>query len=460
MRLSASRGLLACTVVIEPSWPVFMAWSMSSASPPRHSPTTIRSGRIRRLFRTRSRMVTSPARSTFGGRVSMQSTWRWWSWSSLASSTVTMRSSFGMNDESTLRRVVLPVPVPPDTTMLSRPSMQARRKRTLRSSSVPNRTRSLAMNGSRANFRMVRNGPSIASGGMTAFTREPSGRRASTIGDDSSMRRPTWDTILSMMRRTWAPSTKPGRDLLHLAVALHEQDVGSVDHHLGDGVVLEQGVDRPVADDVVADVGRRTARTAPPSIGMPASSKAAAIVSPQPHLQLVVVDRVVEQERAQVADHLPVDLRVHVVGSRLSRGAGRRRRRRRAEAVAPCGHRRRRRGARRGRIAGPAAAALAVAPSPWRSSSAWAARMRSRSWLIGRAGRARPAGRRAWSPGSWAPERRARSDQREEHLVLAGEQEQPRRVARGDGHGVAARARVGAPMSPSPRPGPAPPRWR
>ena len=27
-----SRGALAWTVVIEPSWPVFMAWSMSSAS--------------------------------------------------------------------------------------------------------------------------------------------------------------------------------------------------------------------------------------------------------------------------------------------------------------------------------------------------------------------------------------------------------------------------------------------
>ena len=28
----ASRGVLACSVVIEPSWPVFMAWSMSSVS--------------------------------------------------------------------------------------------------------------------------------------------------------------------------------------------------------------------------------------------------------------------------------------------------------------------------------------------------------------------------------------------------------------------------------------------
>ena len=47
----------------EPSWPVFMAWSMSSASGPRHSPTTIRSGRMRRAFFTRSRIVYSPAPS-------------------------------------------------------------------------------------------------------------------------------------------------------------------------------------------------------------------------------------------------------------------------------------------------------------------------------------------------------------------------------------------------------------
>ncbi len=57
-RLMASRGLLACSVPIEPSWPVFMACSRSNASGPRTSPTMIRSGRIRRQFLTRSRMVT------------------------------------------------------------------------------------------------------------------------------------------------------------------------------------------------------------------------------------------------------------------------------------------------------------------------------------------------------------------------------------------------------------------
>ena len=70
-RDSASRGALACTVVIEPSWPVFIACSMSSAAPSRTSPTMIRSGRIRSALRTRSRMVTcAPALDV--GRAGLQ----------------------------------------------------------------------------------------------------------------------------------------------------------------------------------------------------------------------------------------------------------------------------------------------------------------------------------------------------------------------------------------------------
>ena len=55
---------------------------------------------------------------------------------------------------------------------------------------------------------MVSIGPSTASGGITAFTRDPSARRASTIGDDSSMRRPTWATMRSMTRRRWSLERK------------------------------------------------------------------------------------------------------------------------------------------------------------------------------------------------------------------------------------------------------------
>ena len=64
------------------------------------------------------------------------------------------------------------------------------------------------MYGSRENFRIVSVGPRSESGGMIALTRLPSGRRASTIGEASSTRRPTCETILSMIRSRCALSTK------------------------------------------------------------------------------------------------------------------------------------------------------------------------------------------------------------------------------------------------------------
>jgi pilus assembly protein CpaF len=61
-------------VDMEPSWPVFMASSMSKASPARTSPTMMRSGRMRRAFLTRSRWPTSPLPSILAGRVSRRPT--------------------------------------------------------------------------------------------------------------------------------------------------------------------------------------------------------------------------------------------------------------------------------------------------------------------------------------------------------------------------------------------------
>ena len=94
-RERASSVLLAWTVESEPSWPVFSAWSMSSASPPRTSPTTMRSGRIRSAVRTRSRTETAPAPSAFGGRASSRTTCGCASRSSAVSSIVTTRSPVG-----------------------------------------------------------------------------------------------------------------------------------------------------------------------------------------------------------------------------------------------------------------------------------------------------------------------------------------------------------------------------
>ena len=97
--------------------------------------------------------------------------------------------------------VVLPEPVPPEISMFSWALMQRWRNSTVSWLSVPSLIMSSSVSRLRLNLRIVISGPLSESGGITALTRLPSGRRASTIGDDSSMRRPTCATILLMIRR-------------------------------------------------------------------------------------------------------------------------------------------------------------------------------------------------------------------------------------------------------------------
>ena len=89
----------------------------------------------------------------------------------------------------------MPEPVPPEMRTLAR-----QRPITLRISAPsgeidPYLTNCSSVSLSFLNLRMVSAGPSIASGGTMALTREPSGRRASQIGEASSTRRPTWLTM-------------------------------------------------------------------------------------------------------------------------------------------------------------------------------------------------------------------------------------------------------------------------
>ena len=112
---------------------------------------------------------------------------------------VMIRSLKGMKLDSTLRKVVLPVPVPPLTRMFRRPITQARRNIAPAWLIEPISIRSSMVNRWTGNLRTVRQGPLTASGGMMALTREPSGRRASTSGWLLSIRRPTWATIRSMI---------------------------------------------------------------------------------------------------------------------------------------------------------------------------------------------------------------------------------------------------------------------
>ena len=170
----ASRGELAWSVPIEPSWPVFMACRRSNASGPRTSPTMMRSGRIRRQFLTRSRIVTSPSPSRFGGRVSSRTTCGCCSCSSAASSQVMTRSSSSMKLVRQLSSVVLPEPVPPEISTLQRHAPMICRISAPSGEIAPNLTRWSSVSLSFLNFRMVSAGPSIASGGAMTLTREPS----------------------------------------------------------------------------------------------------------------------------------------------------------------------------------------------------------------------------------------------------------------------------------------------
>ncbi|MNM83227.1 hypothetical protein D3C81_952810 [compost metagenome] len=214
-RLIISAVLLACPVERLPSWPVFIACSMSSASAPRTSPTTIRLGRIRSEDRIKSRTVISPFPSVFAFRVSSDTRFGTVTiCNSAESSIVITLSSDGINWDKAFKNVVFPEPVPPLIKMLyllrtSRCSSSA-----ASSLSEPIETNCSIVSGRSGNLRIVIVGPFKATGGRTILTRDPSRSRASTIGDDSFTIRLTPDTIV------WMMSSKRSRDSKRTGIRL------------------------------------------------------------------------------------------------------------------------------------------------------------------------------------------------------------------------------------------------
>ena len=167
---------------------------------------TMRSGRIRKALISNSRWRTAPSPSRLGGRVSSRTTCGCLSCNSAASSMVTTRSFGAMNADKALSIVVLPEPVPPDTTMFNRDFTTPLSSSIIPSVRERHATRSSGISLSVPKRRIDSSGPSTESGAMMALTRDPSARRASTIGEDSSTRRPTCETILSIMRSRWLSS--------------------------------------------------------------------------------------------------------------------------------------------------------------------------------------------------------------------------------------------------------------
>ncbi len=112
-----------------------------------------------------------------------------------------------------LSRVVLPEPVPPETRMFILARTQERRNVISSGLAEWNRlTMSVGPHFSLVNFRMVRHGPFRAIGGMTTLTRDPSFRRASQMGVDSSTLRPTRLTMRSMTWRICLSDSKVTAD--------------------------------------------------------------------------------------------------------------------------------------------------------------------------------------------------------------------------------------------------------
>ena len=254
MRWSASRGELAWTVDIEPSWPVFIACSMSSASAPRTSPTMIRSGRMRSELRTSSRIAISPSPSMFFGRASSRSTCSWCSWSSAASSIVTIRSASGIAAESAFSSVVLPVPVPPEMRMLSSAWTQSRRNvdglrrdRAEIDHVVERQTllRELADRDERAGERQRRDDHVDA-----ASVREARIDHRRRLVDPAADLRDHLVDDAAQVRVV----VEANRRLVEPALALDPDVAGAVDHDLRDRVVGEKPLERAVAEDVVRDL--------------------------------------------------------------------------------------------------------------------------------------------------------------------------------------------------------------
>ena len=79
-------------------------------------------------------------------------------------------------------------------------------------------------------------------------------RRASTIGDDSSTRRPTAETILSMTRMRWSVVFEHHLGFFQHAAALDVNLLCAVHQDVTDGWILEQGLERAETVDFIENL--------------------------------------------------------------------------------------------------------------------------------------------------------------------------------------------------------------
>ena len=139
-------------------------------------------------------MVMAPTPSANASRASRRTTCSARNCNSATSSTVMMRSLGCTSPHNALSNVVLPLEAAPVTTMLQRAATMWRNIATAESLPKECNDRLLTLK-----RRIERHGPSTAMGGMTAHIREPSAKRASTMGEDRSIRLPSGSKMRSMI---------------------------------------------------------------------------------------------------------------------------------------------------------------------------------------------------------------------------------------------------------------------
>ena len=115
---------------------------------------------------------------------------------------VTSLSPDEIYSDNIFKTVVLPDPVPPDTIIFFLVRTQAFKNSLIVKFKALNFNRSSVIRRVLPNFLIVRVGPVKDNGGIMALIRDPSARRASTIGFDSSILLPKGAIIRSITCRT------------------------------------------------------------------------------------------------------------------------------------------------------------------------------------------------------------------------------------------------------------------
>ena len=214
----------------------------------------MRSGRIRRQFLTRSRMVISPSPSRLGGRVSRRTTCGCCSCSSAESSQVMTRSSFSMKAVRQLSSVVLPEPVPPEISTL------ARTRPRMRSTSAPSGEIELYLTSCREGQLVLLE---LTDGERGAIDGERRGDhvdaraiRKARVADRRAFIDAAadlaHDALADVHQVAVVAEAYVGQ--LHLAADFDVALLAAVHHDVGDVVAGQQRLERTISKNVVTDV--------------------------------------------------------------------------------------------------------------------------------------------------------------------------------------------------------------